>query len=194
MRALTVILTTVAVTFSIGAVRQARASVQGGVAAPTMSAADTNDLIRRRCVACHNTAKPFGGLNLQLFDATTPDPAVALMMSVKVGKDGAMFAAGDPAPTNATIDEFIRVLSAYAIQRESVSGPWAVDLQDDPGRGHSLVVARKRSDTGEVRLTCHGATRKFEVTPSQPLTDFEGLSPTLRDLFAWCREDALAPK
>lgn len=195
MRALTVILTTVAVTLSIGAVRHARAAVQGGVATPpTMSAADTNDLIRRRCVVCHNQQTPLGGLNFQLFDATTPDPGVALMMSIKVSQDGALFAAGDPVPNKATIDEFVRVTRKSADQ--GASGPWTIDLQVDPrtkDRGYSWVVAQRRSDAGEVRLTCNGATRQFETTPPQPQPDFEGLSPILRGVFAWCIEGPPPP-
>lgn len=153
------------------------------------SPAGTNDLIRQRCVVCHNTAKPLGGLNLQLFDAAKPDPAVALMMSIKVSKDGAMFAAGDPAPSTATIEEFLRLTRASAVQSESVSGPWTIDLQTDPrapDRGHAVVVAYRRSASGEVRLTCNATKRLFEVTPSQPRPDFQGLSPIMRAVFTWC--------
>jgi hypothetical protein len=197
MRARTALLAVMAlVTLSMGTVQQVRAAIQNGIELPPISAADTNDLIGRRCVVCHNAAKPLGGLNLQTFDAAKPDPAVALMMSVKVGKDGAMSAAGNPQPNQATIDEFLRVLTTYSVQNESVSGPWTVDLQVDPrtpNRGHALVIAHKRSDAGAVRLTCNGATRQLDVSPTQATKDFEGLSPTLRDLFAWCRGEASTP-
>jgi hypothetical protein len=154
-----------------------------------MSPGDTNDLIRRRCVVCHSAAKPLGGLNFQLFDAAKPDPAVALMMSIKVSQDNALFAAGDPVPDRATIDEFVRVMRASADQ--SASGPWSLDLQVDPrtnNSGHSWVIAQRRSDAGEVRLTCNGKTRQFEATPAQPRPDFRGLSPTLQGIFEWCVE------
>jgi len=186
MRAVTLLV--VAVAFSVGTVRHVRAFGQD-VTPPAMSAAEANDLIHRRCVVCHNTKAPLGGLNFQLFDAVKPDPAVALMMSIKVSQDGALFAAGNPAPDRATIDEFVRVMRASADQ--SASGPWSVDLQVDPrtkNRGHSWVVAVRQSDAGEVRLTCNGATRQFEVTPTQPQPDFQGLSLTLRGMFAWCLE------
>ena len=188
MRALTAIVGAVAVTFSVGSATHVRVSAQE-VSAPAMSPADTNDLIRRRCLVCHNAAKPFGGLNFELFDAAKPDPAVALMMSIKVSQDGALFAAGDPTPDRATIDEFVRVMRASADQ--SASGEWTIDLQVDPrakNRGYSWVVAQKRSDAGEVRLTCNGATRQFEATPTQPRPDFQGLSPTLQGVFTWCLE------
>jgi hypothetical protein len=155
-----------------------------------MSPGDTNDLIRRRCVVCHSAAKPLGGLNFQLFDAAKPDPAVALMMSIKVGQDNALFAAGNPAPDRATIDEFVRVMRASADQ--SASGPWRIDLQVDPrsNSGHNWVIAEKQSGGDQVRLTCNGKTRQFEATPAQPRPDLRGLSPTLQGIFQWCIEGA----
>jgi hypothetical protein len=113
------------------------------------------------------------------------------MMSVKVSKDAAMFAAGDPAPSTAIIDSFLRAIGASAVQSESVSGLWTIDLQPDPrdpSRGHAVVVAHKRSDTGEVRLTCNATKRQFEATPIQPQPDFHELSPILHGVFTWCLE------
>ncbi len=190
MKALAMIMAAVAVTFS-GTERRVGAAAQEAVAPPAMLASDINDLLRRRCVVCHNTAKPLGGLNLQLFDAAQPDPAVALMMLVKVDMDGAMFAAGKPVPSTATIDEFLRALRGT--QSEGVPGPWTVTLESAPGRGHALVVARKHSAAGEVRVTCNGATRTFESTPTQLPPNFEGLSPTVQNVFTWCLA-ATAPK
>ena len=117
------------------------------------------------------------------------------MMSVKVSRDGAMAAAGNPTPGKASIDEFLRVMSTFAIQDKS--GPWTIDLQVDPrtpARGHSLLVAHRRSDAGDVRLTCNGATRQLDVSPMHSPIDFEGLSPTVHNVFAWCLGDAPAPK
>jgi hypothetical protein len=194
MRALIASLVAVTATLCVHTVGHLRASDQQGDA---LSADDTNDLIRRRCVLCHSTANARGGLNLQLFDAHQPDAAVALMISVKVGKDGAMFAAGDPPPSRATVDEFVRVMARYAAQNGPLSGSWTIDLQADPAavsRGHSVVLARKQSDAGEVRMTCNGAVRKFESTHAQPPITFEGLSPALRSVFTWCLGDAPAPR
>jgi hypothetical protein len=84
-------------------------------------------------------------LNFQLFDAARPDPAVALMMSIKVSQDNALFASGNPVPDRATIDEFVRVMRASADQK--AAGPWRIDLQVDPrtnNGGHSLVIAQRR--------------------------------------------------
>ena len=184
MRALTIFAAALSVVGSIGT---ARVFAQDATPPTVMSAADANALIGRRCVVCHNAAKPLGGLNYQLFDAAKPDPAVALMISIKVSRDDAMSAADSARPSQATIDEFVRLMRALADQ--SASGPWTIDLQVDPrapNRGHSLVVADKRSDMGDLRLTCNGRTRQFEAMPSQPPADLEGLSPTLRGVFAWC--------
>jgi hypothetical protein len=151
-----------------------------------MSPAEANDLIRRRCVVCHSAQMPLGGLNFQLFDAAKPDPAVALMASIKVSRDNALFAAGNPVPDRATIDEFVRVMRASADQ--SASGPWTIDLQARTNTGHSWVVAEKQSDAGKVQLTCDGKTRQFEATPARARPDLEGLSPTLQGIFKWCSE------
>lgn len=184
MRALTIFVAALSV---VGSIQTARVFAQDAVPRTSMSVADANDLIRRRCVVCHNAAKPLGGLNFELFDAAKPDPAVALMISIKVSRDDAMSAADAARPSQTTIDEFVRVMRAWADQ--STSGPWTIDLQVDPrapNRGHSLVVADKRLDMGDVRLTCNGRTRRFEAMPSQPQADLAGLSPTLRGVFSWC--------
>jgi hypothetical protein len=164
-------------------------------ASPSMSPSDANDLLHRRCVVCHTAAMPSGGLNFQLFDAAAPDPAVALMISVKVTEDGAMGAAGKPDPDQPTIDAFVRMMRTFAAQQDSPPRPWTIDLQVDPltPRGHSLVIARTHSAAGDVQWTCNGATRhsKIEVVPTGPhtpgvATDLNGLSPTIRQIFAWC--------
>jgi hypothetical protein len=169
------------------------ASAQNAGTPPAMSAADANDLIHRRCVVCHNAAKPLGGLNFELFDAATPDPAVALMMSIKVSEDGALFAAGRPVPDRETIDAFVRFMRASADPR--AAGPWTIDLQADPTthNGHHWVVAERRSDAGVVRLACNGKIRQFEATPARPRPDFDGLSPILRGVFTWCLEGSPSP-
>src|SRR5262245_59134205 len=82
----------------------------------TMTPGETNELVQRRCVVCHNAEKPLGGLSLQQFDAAKPDAGLALMMSVKVSEDGALFAAGNPIPDQATINEFVRTMRAFAAQ------------------------------------------------------------------------------
>src|SRR5262249_31406993 len=155
-------------------------------------------LVRRRCVGCHGPVEPRGGLNLQLFDAASADPAVAGLMTVKIVKDNAMMAAGKPVPDDATVDRFVKTIAAALAQRDGVQNQWFVDLQVDPrvpNRGHSLVVARRQSERGEVRFTCNGATRqpKIEVSTesqtSQMVAEFDGLSPTIRNVFAWCFTD-----
>src|SRR5262245_2598297 len=140
MRTTMTVVAVLTVTLLAGTARHVRGAAQSDATSPSMSPVEANDLIRRRCVVCHNTAKPLGGLNFQLFNASDPDPAVALMISIKVSQDGALFAAGEPAPGRATIDEFVRVMRASADQ--SASGPWTIDLQVDPrtkARGHSWV-------------------------------------------------------
>ena len=143
---------------------------------------------------CHTDAKPLGGLSLEHFDAASPDPALARMMLVKIKDDGAITASGAPKPPAETYDAFITALASYA-SRPPADSRWTVDLISDPAmptRGHPVVSARAAFASGSVVLTCNGAKRHAEVTaagngqPAPAAIDFDGLSPTIRAIFAWC--------
>ncbi|MEQ1869140.1 MAG: c-type cytochrome domain-containing protein [Vicinamibacterales bacterium] len=154
-----------------------------------LSPADANDLIQRRCHGCHTGAQAKGGLNLETFDAAAPDPAVARLMLVKIEMDQALFAAGKPTPSGATVAAMVAMLRVATLPNDAPSAPWKIDLEEVPARGHPLVSARTRSGAGELRFTCNGATRTFraEAAPgSEASTDFSGLSPIVRRVFAWC--------
>jgi len=190
MKALTTLLSFVAAAVLCVASNRVRAITQD--TSPPMSSADVNDLIRRRCVVCHNPTQAKGGLNLQSFDAAKPDPDVALLMAIKVGDDGAMAAAGGSTPSPALVDEFVRLMRVAAGQRDA-SSRWTVDLQVSPGRGHSVVIAQTRVAADEMQLICNGATRELTVRYSAKTqraaiseTNLDGLSPTIRQVLAWC--------
>ncbi len=164
-------------------------------AAASLSPNRLNELVQTRCAVCHTDAKPLGGLSLQQFDAARPDPAVARLMLVKVREDGAMFAAGNPPPSTETIDAFVREMATLATR--PADARWAVDVQPSPKGGHSLVVSSGAVGAGQVRLACDGKTRRGYVavegatgsTAAQAVSaalDFEGLSPTVRQIIAWC--------
>jgi hypothetical protein len=205
-----------------------------------MPVAQQNELVAKRCVMCHSRAQRKGGLSLEDFDAAHPDPGVARMMIVKVAEDGAMTAAGAPAPDHETVDAFVGALSAGIRRTAPVSSAWTVDLTVDPlrpGAGHAFVTARavqevplpneaRASAVYQLTLSCNGAVRRAgtelstytKAGPDAPLMAratpagttlasplsaetlkvsdlFQGesvvfpvgtLSPTLRELFAWC--------
>jgi hypothetical protein len=144
------------------------------VARGGMPVAQQNDLVKKRCVMCHSHAQRKGGLSLEAFDAANPDPSIARMMSVKVADDGAMTAAGAPAPDRETVDAFLSALSAATRRTASVSNGWAVDLTLDPltpGGGHAFVTARaiqevplpvdpRASAVYQLTLSCNGAVRR----------------------------------
>jgi hypothetical protein len=83
-----------------------------------------NELVQKRCALCHSGANPKGGLLLEHFDAAVPDPAVARMMLIKIAKDGAIFAAGEPVPDDTTREGLVSALSAQRTQRRRTDGGW----------------------------------------------------------------------
>lgn len=165
-----------------------------GSAATSLSPDRVNELVQTRCAVCHTDAKPLGGLSLQPFDAARPDPAVARLMLVKVRDDGAMFAAGNPSPSKETIDAFVRGIAELSA-RPPADARWTVDMQPSPKGGHSVVVATRTVGAAQLRLACDGKTRRGHVAiegapgtaQGAPATlDFDGLSPTVRQIIAWC--------
>jgi len=62
-----------------------------------MPAAEQNALVAKYCIVCHTDAAMNGGLSLQRYDASMPDPALAAMILSKLN-NGAMGAAGNGVP------------------------------------------------------------------------------------------------
>jgi hypothetical protein len=142
-----------------------------------MSVAQENELVKTRCVTCHNNRQRKGGLSFETFDAAHLDPSVARMMMIKVADDGAMMAAGAQAPDRQTVDAFVGALAAGISRTAPVSTGWTVDLTVDPltpDRGHSFVTARavqevplptdaRSSAVYQLTLSCNGAVRRANV-------------------------------
>ena len=158
-------------------------------AGETMPAAQQTALVQKYCAVCHNDHHVNGGLTLQHFDATRPDPAVAALLVSKLtngfspkqvsalerdpggsakitGKMqvGAMGAAGLPAPDRATQAALAGALSADAAGYDE----WTVTLQA-PLLGASIVrevpSPKNAGDTDLYRLTltCHADTHQAQM-------------------------------
>jgi hypothetical protein len=150
-----------------------------------------NELVQKRCAPCHSGANPKGGLLLEHFDAAVPDPAVARMMLIKIAKDGAISAAGEPVPDDTTREGLVSALSAAA--DAAPSDAWRVDLGDDPKGGHNIVTASilqeiaSATDTPsavyQLTLTCGGRTHRGEMTLATYSRKGSKVPPTDRALF-----------
>jgi cytochrome c551/c552 len=168
----------------------ARPAAQGPDTAAAMPVAQQNELVQKRCAVCHTDANRGGGLSLQHFDAAQPDPDVARIMIVKITADGAMGAAGQPSPDRPTTAALVEALTAAS--QTAPGAKWKVELEEDslaPKTGHALVTAR--SVDGGVVFSCNGAQRRPRLqatgTTAAPVpADFDGLSPTVRQIFSWC--------
>ena len=156
-----------------------------------MPARQQNELVQKRCAPCHSGANPKGGLLLEHFDAAFPDPAVARMMLIKIAKDGAISAAGEPVPDDTTREGLVSALSAAA--NAAPSDAWRVDLGDDPKGGHNIVTASILQETTsatdapsavyQLTLTCGGRTHRGEMTLATYSRKGSKVPPTDRALF-----------
>jgi len=144
-------------------------AVPAAVASGGMPVAQQNAVVQQYCAVCHNDAKPTGGLSLEKFDATSPDPGVAAMMVSKL-KAGAMSAAGISQPDRTTLSALIAALSAEAIG----AGGWTGTRTQDPATQSPVLTASvvqevpsatnaREPDLYRLTLTCHLDTHEGEM-------------------------------
>ena len=140
-------------------------AAEGGV----MPVAQQNALVRTYCAVCHTDASMNGGLSLEHFDASRPDPGDAAMIVSKM-KSGAFGAAGIPPPDKATQDALISAMSASA----SGANEWTFTRSTSrrtraPMVTASIVQAVPSSANGgepdlyRLTLTCQADTREGEM-------------------------------
>jgi len=123
-----------------------------------MSVAQQNALVRKYCAVCHSDATRNGGLTLEHFDAMHVDPSLAAMLVSKL-KNGAISAAGVPAPDRATTGALIEVLSSEAAGAHE----WTVRRTDDIVSASMVRDLPSRNNSKEPSLyrlviTCNATT------------------------------------
>jgi hypothetical protein len=113
--------------------------------------AEQNAIVQKYCAVCHTDAHPNGGLSLQHFDATEPDPGDAVMVLSKV-LDGALGAAGIPAPDETTVEAWKLALTAQAVG----SDQWRLKRTSDAVVASIVraVPTGKQPDLFRLTLTC----------------------------------------
>lgn len=159
-----------------------------------MPAAQQNAVVQRYCGSCHNDALMYGGLSVEHFDAAHPDPSLAAMLVSKLtsgrtpadinaaahGPDpdaaiarlakGAMGAAGDGVPDEATQVAFAKALSAEADGAEEWNSEWN-DKPATQSRTLTASVLRElpstvfagKTDMYRLTLTCRIDTHEGEI-------------------------------
>ena len=138
----------------------AAAQVAPAAAQSAMPGSEQNALVQKYCAICHSDAHPNGGLSLEHFDATHPDPGVAAMIASKL-RNGAMGAAGIKPPEKTVQDALLGAMMAEA----SGSTRWTLRRSTGPSIAASVVQelpSGRSSDPDLYRLTvnCDLETRQ----------------------------------
>lgn len=135
------------------------------LAAPgnAMPVAQQNGLVSKYCAVCHSDAARNGGLSLEHFDAGDVDPSLAAMLVSKL-KNGAIGAAGVPAPDGATTGALLEALSSEAAGahkwtfRRTAGVDSASILRDLPSTRNAGAPSLYR-----LVITCKAATGEGEM-------------------------------
>jgi hypothetical protein len=160
-----------------------------------MPATQQNAVVQRYCGSCHSDSLMYGGLSVEHFDAAHPDPSLAAMLVSKLtsgrtardidaaahGPDsaatilllarGAMGAAGDGVPDEATQVAFAKALSAEAAGAEEWNSQWSDKSVTQQSRTLTAAMVRElpstvfagKTDMYRLILTCRGDTHEGEI-------------------------------
>ncbi len=159
--------------------------------AAIMPAAQQNAVVQKYCGSCHSDALMYGGLSVQHFDATHPEPSLASMLLSKITnghtpkdviaaahgpdadaailrlmKNSAMGAAGNGVP-----DEITQVAFAKALSAETAGADqWDSRSFDKPQTLTAAILREAPStkypgvtDTYRLILTCRTATHEGQI-------------------------------
>lgn len=162
-----------------------------GRAADVMGAAQEAAVVQKYCGSCHSDKLMYGGLSVQHFDATRPDPTLAAMLLSKITnghtpkdvlaaesaevskmmKASAMGAAGQALPDEATQVMFSRAL---ALQSKGAYD-WNIRWENAGGNAQdrtliTSILREKASlkyegvtDSYRLIVTCRVGTREGEI-------------------------------
>jgi hypothetical protein len=129
-------------------------------ASAPMPITQQNALVGKYCAVCHTDAIPNGGLSLQHFDATRPDPGLMAMIVSKL-KAKALGASGQPLPDKVTQDLLQSTLAVEAFGAER----WVVDRQEAILTANVVAATPTIKSDGDpdlfrLTLTCHTDTHQ----------------------------------
>jgi len=154
-----------------------------------MPAAQQNALLQKYCVVCHTDAHMNGGLSLEHFDASHPDPGVAAMLVSKL-KAQAMGAAGIPLPDSTTQSALLSALSAES----AGASKWTVKPTSGILTVSVVEELPSKANAGEpdlyhLTVTCNVNTHQAETQ----LAWSPGVPPKGRTISAVLDGKALPP-
>ena len=147
-------------------------------AADDLSPAQQNALVRKYCAVCHTDAANNGGLSLEHYDASRPDPPLAAMLLSKL-RNGAMGAAGLGVPDKDAQAAWILATVRQALGAQN----WAV-TRSGSSQGSTVtasivrIVSPRHAEANppiyRLSIACDAATRReaMQLTWSpEPQTD-----------------------
>ena len=141
----------------------------GASAAERMPAAQQTSLVQKYCAVCHTDATKNGGLSLQHYDASRPDPQLAAMLLSKL-RNGAMGAAGLGIPDPVTRGAWV----ATTVEQAAGASRWNTIRSDAHGSKDAIVVASIVREVAaragstdlpvyRLALTCKPTSREGEI-------------------------------
>jgi mono/diheme cytochrome c family protein len=126
-----------------------------------------NALVRKYCAVCHTDTADNGGLSLEHYDATRPDPPLAAMLLSKL-RNGAMGAAGLGVPDKETQEAWVLATVRQALGAQN----WAVS-RSEPSQGSTVtasivrIVGPRKGEASppiyRLTLSCEPATRRGTI-------------------------------
>lgn len=122
----------------------------------SMPASEQTALVQKYCAVCHTDAARNGGLTLERFDAATVDPSLAAMLVSKL-KNGAIGAAGLPAPNADTVQALTEALTAAS------AGAMRWTTRRSGAVITAAIVRAQPLALYRLAITCNPATREGEM-------------------------------
>ncbi len=162
-----------------------------GQAADLMPSAKETALVQKYCGGCHSDALMYGGLSVQHFDATQPDPTLAAMLLSKITnghtpkdvsaanaaevsrmmKSSAMGAAGQGVPDEETQVMFSRALAVQSKGAYDWNLKWENTGASAQDRTLITSIVREKpsvkyegvTDSYRLMVSCRLGTREGEI-------------------------------